>query len=73
MSSQMFREFGFPQVDDKVFGPNDLEAIRNQIEELDRIEAVNPAVRASVLRYWPELAHKLPPEDADPPRLSKRP
>jgi hypothetical protein len=54
--------FGFPQMDNKVFGPEDLAQIRQQLEELNTVTAVNPAVRALAERYWPDLLPKLPPE-----------
>jgi hypothetical protein len=31
------------------------------------MEYVPPSVRELILDVWPELAHKLPPEDAGPP------
>lgn len=54
--------FGFPQMDDKIFGPDDLAQMRRQLEELTTVTAVNPAVRAIARRYWPDLIAKLPPE-----------
>ena len=54
--------FGFPQMDNKVFGPEDLKQIRRQLEELKTVTAVNPAVRALAQRYWPDLLSKLPPD-----------
>jgi hypothetical protein len=31
------------------------------------MEYVSPSIRDLILDVWPELAHKLPPEDAAPP------
>jgi hypothetical protein len=31
------------------------------------MEYVSPPMRELILGVWPELAHKLPPEDAAPP------
>lgn len=45
--------------------PDELEAIRVQIEEFDTIEAVDPEARGIVKRNWPHLMAKLPPEDDD--------
>jgi hypothetical protein len=42
-----------------------LEAIRQQIEHFDTIEAIDPEMRGIVERNWPHLLHKLPPEDAE--------
>jgi hypothetical protein len=44
-------------------GPQELELIRAQIEEMDDITAVDPDVRGIVERNWPHLLSKLPPED----------
>jgi hypothetical protein len=43
--------------------PEELEAIRRQIEQFDTIEAIDPAMRGIVERNWPHLVAKLPPED----------
>jgi hypothetical protein len=37
--------------------------IRQQIEELDEIGAVDEEIRGIVARNWPHLLEKLPPED----------
>jgi hypothetical protein len=55
--------FGF--ADDRVLGPEDLAQIRAEVERMDDIVAISPAVRAIVMRYWPELVSKLPPEDEE--------
>jgi hypothetical protein len=42
--------------------PEELEAIRQQIEQFDTIEAIDPEMRGIVERNWPHLVSKLPPE-----------
>ena len=46
--------------------PEELEAIRLQIERFDSIEAVDPEIRGIVERNWPHLVAKLPAEDYEP-------
>ena len=41
----------------------ELELIRQQIEDLDTIEAIDPEVRGIVERNWPHLLAKLPPDE----------
>jgi hypothetical protein len=43
--------------------PEELEAIRQQIEQFDTIEAIDPEMCGIVERNWPHLVAKLPPED----------
>ena len=43
--------------------PEELELIRQQIEDFDTIEAIDPEVRRIVERSWPHLVAKLPPEE----------
>ena len=43
--------------------PEDLEQIRQQIEQFDTIEAIDPEMRGIVERNWPHLIPKLPPKD----------
>ena len=43
--------------------PKELEAIRQQIERFDTIEAVDHEIRGIIERNWPHLVHKLPPEE----------
>jgi hypothetical protein len=31
------------------------------------MEYVSPSIRELIMDVWPQLAHKLPPEDAAPP------
>jgi hypothetical protein len=38
---------------------------RQQIEQFDTIEAIDPEMRGIVERNWPHLISKLPPQDAD--------
>jgi hypothetical protein len=42
--------------------PEDLDAMRRQIEELDTIDEIDPEVRAIMKRNWPHLLAKLPPD-----------
>ena len=44
--------------------PEELEAIRQQIEQFDTIEAIDPEMRGIVERNWPHLIVKLPAEDS---------
>jgi hypothetical protein len=44
--------------------PDELDALREEIESFDSIEAIDPDVRAIVARNWPHLLAKLPPEEA---------
>jgi hypothetical protein len=43
--------------------PEELDIIRQQLEELDDVTAIDPEVRGIVERNWPHLLSKLPPED----------
>jgi hypothetical protein len=43
----------------------ELEVIRQQIEQFDTIDAIDPKMCAVVERNWPHLVAKLPPEDLD--------
>ena len=43
--------------------PEELEALREEIENFDTIEAISPEVRGIVERNWPHLLVKLPPEE----------
>jgi hypothetical protein len=44
--------------------PEELEMIRQQIEEgFDNIAEVDPEIRGIVVRNWPHLLSKLPPEE----------
>jgi hypothetical protein len=43
--------------------PEELEMIRQQIEALDDIGAVDDEIRGIVARNWPHLLSKLPPEE----------
>jgi hypothetical protein len=45
--------------------PEELEAIRQQIEQFDTIEAIDHEMRGIVERNWPHLVSKLPPEVSD--------
>ncbi|MGJ4953081.1 hypothetical protein [Bradyrhizobium sp. HKCCYLS20291] len=49
----------------RVLDPEELEEIRQQIEEFDSIEGIDPEVRGIVERNWPHLLAKLPPADDD--------
>ncbi len=43
--------------------PEELEAIRQQIDSFDTIEVTEPEMRGLVERNWPRLVAKLPPND----------
>jgi len=43
--------------------PEELEMIRQRIEALDDIGAVDEEIRGIVARNWPYLLSKLPPEE----------
>jgi hypothetical protein len=43
--------------------PEELDMIREQLEEMDNVTAIDPEVRAIVRRNWPHLLVKLLPED----------
>jgi hypothetical protein len=43
--------------------PEELELIREQIESMDEITAIDDEVRGIVERNWPHLMGKLPPKD----------
>jgi hypothetical protein len=47
--------------------PEEQEQIYEEITKFERMEYVNPPMRELILDVWPELADKLPPEDAAPP------
>lgn len=47
----------------RLVGPEKLESIRQQIEQFDTIEAIDPEMRGIVERDWPHLIPKLPPKD----------
>jgi hypothetical protein len=47
--------------------PEELEGmLRQQIEGMDDITAIDDEVRGIVERNWPHLLSKLPPEDLPP-------
>jgi hypothetical protein len=41
----------------------ELDVIRQQLEEMDNVIAISPEVRAIVERNWPHLLAKLLPDD----------
>ena len=43
--------------------PEELESIRQQIEQFDTIEVIDHEMRGIVERNWPHLMSKLPPMD----------
>jgi hypothetical protein len=51
----------------RVLMPEEQEQIYEEITKFERMEYVNPPMRELILDGWPELADKLPPEDAAPP------
>jgi hypothetical protein len=46
-----------------VLNPDQLEALRIQIESFDSIEQVDPELRGIIERNWPHLVAKIPPDD----------
>jgi hypothetical protein len=60
-----FAETGMPMefYQGRPLEPEELEAIRQQIEQFDTIEAIDPEMRGIVERNWPHLVAKRPPED----------
>jgi len=46
--------------------PEELDMLRQQIEGMDDITAIDDEVRGIVERNWPHLLSKLPPEDPPP-------
>jgi hypothetical protein len=48
---------------DLEISPGDLEMIRRQVEEFEVVAAVDDEIRAIVVRNWPHLLSKLPPEE----------
>jgi hypothetical protein len=51
----------------RVMLPEEQEQIFEEIIQFERMEYVSPQMRELILDVWPELAHKLPPENAAPP------
>jgi hypothetical protein len=43
--------------------PEEMEALRQEIESFDTIETISPEFRAIVERNWPHLLAKLPPPE----------
>jgi hypothetical protein len=39
-----------------------MAALRRRVESLDKIDAIDDELRALIVRNWPDLAAKLPPE-----------
>jgi hypothetical protein len=46
----------------RALSADELAAIRREIESFDMIEAIDDEMRALIMRNWPDLAAKLPPE-----------
>jgi len=46
----------------RALSAEELATIRREIESLDTIEAIDDEMRALIMRNWPDLAAKLPPE-----------
>jgi hypothetical protein len=57
-----------PIFEGRVMLPEVQEQIYEEIIQFERMEYVGPQMRELILDVWPELAHKLPPEDAESPR-----
>jgi len=47
-----------PYADPEAAARKELEAIRQQIEQFDTIEAIDPEMRGIVVRNWPHLVAK---------------
>jgi hypothetical protein len=45
-----------------MIGPDELDTIKRELEAMDRIEVISDDLRAIVMRRWPHLESKLPPE-----------
>jgi hypothetical protein len=53
--------------------PQNLETLRRQVESFAMIDEIDDEVRGIVMRNWPELAAKIPPEHHEPePRDNER-
>ncbi|MCP3395348.1 hypothetical protein NLM27_42195 [Bradyrhizobium sp. CCGB12] len=48
----------------RVLDPDQLEALRLELENFATIDEVDFELRGIIERNWPHLAAKLPPEDA---------
>ena len=46
----------------RVLSTEELAALRRRVESLDKIDAIDDELRALIVRNWPDLAAKLPPE-----------
>ena len=46
----------------RVLSTEELAALRREIESFDSIEAIDDEMRVLIIRNWPDLAAKLPPE-----------
>ena len=46
----------------RILSSEELAAIRRDIESFDSIEGIDDEMRALIIRNWPDLAAKLPPE-----------
>ena len=46
----------------RVLSAEELDTIRRRVESFGMIEAIDDELRALILRNWPDLAAKLPPE-----------
>jgi hypothetical protein len=46
----------------RVLSAEELAAMRRELESFDSIEAIDDEMRALIMRNWPDLAAKLPPQ-----------
>ena len=46
----------------RVLSADELAATRREIQSFDSMEAIDDEMRALILRNWPDVAAKLPPE-----------
>jgi hypothetical protein len=45
-----------------VLSTEELADLRREVESFEKIEAIDDELRALIVRNWPDLAAKLPPE-----------
>jgi hypothetical protein len=49
-------------LDGRELRADELDEIRRQLETLEHIDAVSDEMRGIIVRNWPHIAAKLPPE-----------
>jgi hypothetical protein len=48
--------------DGRIVTSDEIERIRKEVLEFERIEAISDPMRELIEDLWPELVHKLPPK-----------